>query len=173
MRVSGTCRSSLLWVLVFLGLPVGAAWGASGGITVLPDSSVFIQIFNFIFLILALNVLVYKPIRRILVERKQKIDGLEGTIDGLHGDAQKSENDYVMGIKEARITGLGEKTTLINAAESEEKQIIDRINQKASEELAIIRKKITKDIDDVRTSLQKDVDSFVEAIGQKILGRSV
>ena len=173
MRVSGTCRSSLLWMLVFLGLPVGAAWGASGGITVLPDSSVFIQIANFIFLILALNVLVYKPIRRILVERKQKIDGLEGTIDGLYDNAQKSENDYVMGIREARVKGLGEKTSLINAAEGEEKQIIDRINQKASEELSNIRSQITKDIDDVRTSLQKDVDSFVEAIGRKILGRSV
>jgi F-type H+-transporting ATPase subunit b len=120
-----------------------------------------------------MNVLVYKPIRKILVDRKQKIDGLEETIDGLHGDAQKSENDYAMGIREARVKGLEEKTSLINVAESEEKQIIERINQKASEELANIKSKITKDIDEVRTSLQKDVDSFVEAIGQKILGRSV
>ena len=173
MRVSGTCRIGLAGVLFFIGLPVGAAWGESGGITVIPDASFLIQIVNFIFLIIALNVLVYKPIRGILAKRKEKIEGLEESIDGLKGDAQIKENNYIAGIREARIKGLEEKTALIQTAESEEKQIIEKINQNASEELANIRNKIAQDIDEVRASLKKDVESFVDAIGQKILGRSV
>ncbi len=173
MRVFGMCRSSLVGVLFFLGMPAGAAWGASGGITVLPDASVIIQIVNFVFLIWALNVILYKPIRGILVRRKEKIDNLEETIERLHGDAEKKENDWITGIRDARAKGLEEKTSLIHAAENEEKQIIEKINQKASEELANIRSRIAKDIEEVRTSLQKDVDTFVDAIGQKILGRSV
>ena len=115
----------------------------------------------------------YKPIRSILVKRKEKIDGLEETIEGLHGDAKEKENDWILGIREARTKGLDEKTSQIHAAETEEKQIIEKIDQKASEDLSNIRSKIAKDIDEVRTSLQKDVDTFVDAIGQKILGRSV
>lgn len=173
MRVFGKCRSGLVGALIIMGIPAGAAWGASGGITVLPDASVFIQIINFIFLIWALNIILYKPIRSILVKRKEKIDGLEENIEGLLGNAKEKENDWILGIREARKKGIEEKGALIHAAEAEEKKIIDRINQKASEDLSTIRQKIAKDIDEVRTALQKDVDTFVDAIGQKILGRSV
>ncbi|MFO7963975.1 MAG: ATP synthase F0 subunit B [Desulfobacterales bacterium] len=171
MRVSSLCRIGLAAAFILSSMPVGNAWGAS--ITVLPDASVIIQILNFVFLIWALNVVLYKPIRGILVKRSEKIDNLEETIEGLHGDAEQKENDWVVGIRTARAKGLEEKAALIQAAENEEKRIIEKINQKASEDLSNMRSKIKSDIDDVRTALQKDVDTFVDAIGRKILGRSV
>lgn len=173
MRVSGICRSGSAGLFVLFGACAGNAWASSGGITVLPDTSVVIQIVNFIFLIWALNVLVYKPIRGILLKRKEKIDGLEGDIAGLHEDAQQEEDNWNTGIREARVKGLDAKTALIAEAEAEEKQIIEKINKNAAEELTKIRSKIAADIDAVKASLEKDVDTFVDAIGQKILGRSI
>jgi hypothetical protein len=44
------------------------------------DMSLFIQIANFLFLIWAMNRVVYKPVRRMLAQRNEKISGLENTI---------------------------------------------------------------------------------------------
>ena len=60
-----------------IGFFIPSALASSGGITVIPDASVFIQMINFIFLIWILNTLLFKPIRNILLKRKQEFEGLE------------------------------------------------------------------------------------------------
>jgi F-type H+-transporting ATPase subunit b len=149
------------------------AHASSGGITVLPDGSVIIQIINFIFLIWILNIVVYTPIRNILLKRKEKISGLEAGIQNTYNDAKDQESSWMTGIKNARAKGLEHKDGLIQEAEEEEKKILDRINRKASDDLAQLREKISRDVDDVRTALRNEIDVFVAAISAKILGRNV
>ncbi len=173
MRVSVLWRSAFFAPAIVSGAYIQTAGAASGGITVLPDASVFIQIVNFVFLIWALNVILYKPVRNILLKRKQKSDELQKSVDDCYEDAKEKESTWASGMKEARAKGVGLKDALIQAASEEEKAIIARINKKASEDLNEIREKIARDVDDVRASLQKEMDSFVNAIGQKILGRVV
>ena len=172
MRFSGLFRGCMSGMVLSMALSQ-TAHASSGGITVLPDGSVIIQILNFIFLIWILNIIVYKPIRGILQKRKETINGLEKSIDGFHENAKEQESAWVSGIRAARTKGLQEKESLIHAAEEEERKIVDKINLKASEDLAQLREKISKDVKDVRASLQKEIDAFVDAIGQKILGRNV
>ena len=43
--------------------------------------TVFPQIINFLILIIALNIVLYKPIRKILTERKTKVEGLSKGIE--------------------------------------------------------------------------------------------
>ena len=137
------------------------------------DGSVFIQIANFIFLIWVMNMILYKPIRKVLLQRKEKVSGLERSIADFNTQALDKENAFASGIKEARVNGLKEKQALIQSGSDEEKIIIENINKKAQAELAKSREKITKDAESVRISLQKELDTFVNAIGQKILGRAV
>ena len=173
MKVSGFSLGSLvIGLLVVCGFPLNAL-GSGGGITVMPDSSFGIQIINFLILIFLLNLVLYKPIRKILIQRKEKIDGLEDSIKEHHADVEEKEASWAKGIKEARNKGLEAKEALIQEAEAEEKQIIDRINAKAQEDLAQLRQQIEADIEGVRTSLQQEVDGFADAIRQKILGRAV
>lgn len=137
------------------------------------DGSVFIQIVNFIFLIWVMNMILYKPIRKALLQRKEKVSGLERSIADFNTQAQEKENAFASGIKEARVNGLKEKQALIQSGSDEEKIVIENINKKAQAELAKSREKIAKDAESVRISLQKELDTFVNAIGQKILGRAV
>ena len=142
-------------------------------IQVIPDSSVFIQIINFLLLIFLLNLVLYKPIRQILLKRKEKINSLEASIETADQDAVDKEASFKDGIKEARMRGLKEKEALVHEATEKEKEIVEQINQKAQADLAEIRDKIAKETDDVRATLEKEIDSFADAIGQKILGRAV
>jgi F-type H+-transporting ATPase subunit b len=137
------------------------------------DGSLIIQIINFLVLIWALNKYVYKPIREVLSQRKDKIADLENGIETFDTDAKEKDDAFAAGIKDARAKGLKEKEALLQAAAEEEKEIIAKINAQAQADLAAVREKISKDTETVRTSLQKEIDGFADAIGQKILGRAV
>jgi F-type H+-transporting ATPase subunit b len=152
-------------------LSCGSAFGA--GVVVIPDASVFIQIVNFLFLIWALNVILYRPIRKILIQRKEKIEGLQQAVDNGLADAKDTEKAYAEGIKDARVAGLKEKESLAAEAAAEEKKVIDEINQKAQADLNEVRQKLADDMEQVRQKLMEDVDGYAKAIGEKILGRAV
>lgn len=137
------------------------------------DGSLFIQIVNFLFLIWVLNIVLYKPIRNILLKRKEKIEGLQQSIDISNKDASERDVAFAQGIREARAKGLKEKDSLMAAASEEEKNMIEEINKKAQADLAEVQDKIKRDAEAVRTVLQKEVDDFAKAIGQKLLGRAV
>ncbi len=137
------------------------------------DGSLFIQIANFIFLIWALNIVLYRPIRRILNQRQEKMDGFEENIATSVANAQQKDEAFISGVKEARAKGLKEKESLLFDAAEEEKKIIQRINQKAQADLADLKEKVTYDSAVVRESLQAEIDDFANAIGQKILGRTI
>jgi len=159
------------WVLSSLFFAGSAL--AAGGITVMPDESLFIQIANFIFLIWILNVLLYRPIRNILIQRKEKLSNLEQNIETLSSDAHEKDSEFATGIKDARARGMKEKEALMQAAADQEREVIEKINKKAQADLAEVRKKIAKDAEAVRASLQQEIDAFAEAIGEKIIGRAI
>ncbi|MBL0732385.1 MAG: ATPase [Desulfosarcina sp.] len=137
------------------------------------DGSVIIQIINFLLLVWVLNILLYKPIRRIVLERKNKFAGLERKIDTLNGSAKDSEDTYTLRLRDARADGLKKKMDLLAIAAEEEKKVIDSINKTAQANLLKVREKIARDTDSVRAVLQKEIETFADAIGEKILGRAV
>ena len=146
---------------------------AAGGISILPDQSIVIQMINFLFLIWVLNIILYRPIRNVLIQRKEKIAGLENGIEQCADEVKEKDEAFKAGIAEARANGVKEKNQLEEAAAEEEKKIIEEINEKAQANLLEIREKIAADTDNVQEALQKEVDAFADAIGEKILGRAV
>ena len=183
MRISGVYRKGfpifiILLALIYLVLPqivLGSSGesGGGGGVTVTPDGSIVIQIVNFLFAIWVLNVLLYRPIRKILTQRKEKVDGLELAIETSNNNVREKDEAFVEGIKEARARGLKEKGALLQQAADEEKSIIAGINRKAQAELTQIREQINKDAEVARQSLQSEIDDFANQISHKILGRAV
>ncbi len=149
------------------------AFAAGIAIHVVPDKSTIVQIVNFILLIVILNIVLYRPIRNIIAERKKKISDMEDGIADSDKSAMEKDEEYKSGIKSARVKGASEKDALIEEASSEEKRIIDEINKKAQSNLAEMKEKIARDAEGVRDSLQKEIDSFAESIGQKVLGRAI
>ena len=137
------------------------------------DGSVVIQIANFIFLIWILNLVLYKPIRKIILQRKEKVTEFELDIEALKTDAGEKDDIFAVGIDEARAKGLREKEAIFLNGAEEEKKIIEDINERTRTNLSDVRKKIEKDAEGVRQSLEKEVDGFADVIGQKILGRAV
>jgi F-type H+-transporting ATPase subunit b len=174
MKIVGLNRKG--WIIFYFILAslwfAGVAFGA-GGITVIPDWTLWVQIANFLLIVLVLNMVLFRPIRNILIQRKEKITKLEQNIETSDKEANEKNEAFDSGIRDARAKGLSEKSVLLNEAADEEREIVDKINQKAQADLAEVREKIAKDAEAVRASLQKEIDNFASAIGEKILGRAV
>jgi F-type H+-transporting ATPase subunit b len=174
MKIVGLNRKG--WIIFYFILAslwfAGVAFGA-GGITVIPDWTLWVQIANFLLIVFVLNIVLFRPIRNILIQRKEKITKLEQNIETSDKEAKEKNEAFDSGIRDARAQGLSEKSVLLNEAADEEREIVDKINQKAQADLAEVREKIAKDAEAVRASLQKEIDNFASAIGEKILGRAV
>jgi len=146
---------------------------AEGGITVIPDSSVIWQIINFIVLVGVLNLVLYKPIRKVVGQRKEKMEGLGSNIEAFTQDAADKARAWTEGVKKAKARGMDEKNVLIEAAAGEEKKIMDEIYQQSQKTLAQTREQIAVDAAKAAEALQREIDGFAAAIGSKILGRDV
>lgn len=141
-------------------------------ITVIPDISLVYQMINFLVLLYVLNLVLYRPIRKVLLERKAKIEGMQTGVKKAAGDLVAGEDAYKDGLKKARGEGLQKKEAFIEEASGEEKEIIDRINKKAQANLADIKKQVADETEQARKSLEGEVEAYAKAIGEKILGRA-
>ena len=141
-------------------------------ITVIPDISLVYQMINFLVLLFVLNLVLYKPIRNVLLERKAKIEGMQNGAQKAAKDLVAGEDAYKDGLKQARSEGLKEKETFIEEASKEEKEIIDTINKKAQATLAEIKKQVADETEQARKALEGEVEAYAKAIGEKILGRA-
>ena len=159
-------------VIITAGLAFGASEGG-GGITVIPNISVIIQIANFLVLIWVLNIILYRPIRKIIQQRKEKVQSFETTIETYNSDIQEKDEAFTTGLKAARAKGLNQKDALLQEGIDEEKKLIENVNANAQAELSEVREKIVRDVEATRASLQEKIDEFADDITQKILGRTV
>ena len=141
-------------------------------ITVIPDISLVYQMINFLVLLFVLNLVLYKPIRNVLLERKAKIEGMQNGAEKAQSDLVAGEDAYNNGLKQARSKGLKSKEAFIEEASKEEKEIIDRINKKAQANFADIKKQVAQETEQARKALEAEVDAYAKAIGEKILGRA-
>ena len=136
------------------------------------DGSVIIQIINFLILIWALNAVLYKPIRRILSQRNEKISGLSSGIEQSEQDAVEKDLALKTGIKQARENSLRDKEALESDARQEETKLIEKINEKARVDLADIRERIAREVEEARLALLEEIDGYAEDISRRILGRA-
>ena len=141
-------------------------------ITVIPDGSTFIQLINFLVLLWILNLVFFKPVRKVLIQRKEKIEGLEEGVEKLAKEVVEKDNAFENGLKEARVKGLKEKEVFIEEASGEEKEIIEEINKKAQTKLAEIKAQVAEETEKARVELEKDIENYARGIGEKILGRA-
>ncbi len=141
--------------------------------TVVPDWSFLLQMANFLFLIIVLNILLYRPIRRMLRERRETFEGLEASARRALQSLEEQEAAYARTLKEARAKGLKIKEELVREAELEEKRLTGEIHARAQAELEAVREKIRREADATREALARHVEGFAERIVSKLLGRPV
>lgn len=137
------------------------------------NASLFIQIANFLILLFLLNLILYRPIRRILAQRGQEMGSLEKAVEGFKGKALQHEKDLQEGFLELRKEGFKEKEGLKGAGLHEEKGILYEAASLAEGRLGKARDEIRNRMVEVRESLQSQVGGLSKELAEKILGRGI
>ena len=137
------------------------------------DITLVIQMINFLILLFVLNLILFRPIRKIIKERNQIVETFNSDIASLTGEAQASMEEFEEKILEAKKEGVGRVQSMKDEGEEAEVELIATTTQEVQARIEEARKKVASDIQDARTELQKQVQTFSVAVTEKILGRSI
>jgi F-type H+-transporting ATPase subunit b len=137
------------------------------------DSTLLIQIANFLLLLFFLNILLYRPIRKILNLRRDETNSLQKTIEDYHDRSERNERGIKEGVVQARKEGFEEKESLKGQALEEEKAILKEVGSSVEEKKEKANRELGSKIADVRKILEEQVAGFSQELAAKILGRSI
>ena len=137
------------------------------------DLTMPIQLFNIIFLIVLMNIILYKPIRSILVEREKKISGLGKDIEDFKNNGKLRLEEFDSKIAEARVNAKTDMDGVKSAAQDD-----------GAEKMAAIRKEVDADkaekLSQIETQfaaasgeLKGQVEGFAQEMASKVFGRAL
>ncbi len=135
--------------------------------------SLFIQMANFLVFLFLMNLVLYRPIRRIVAQRKKLVSERQEGIESLEAQAQASLLEYDRRLQDARRTGVQRIQELKAAGYEQEKELLRQSSEQTAAMVQQLREKIQKDIAVARKDLKQQVKSFSADLAQKILGRKI
>jgi F-type H+-transporting ATPase subunit b len=137
------------------------------------DYSIIAEIIGYLILLVILNAILYKPIRRLLKERASRMSAIQSDVEKYERNAEQLLKDFDMKLAEARASGQGEMEKLKQEAREEEHQLSEASNKEADARKQELMAELTSEIDAARKDLTAKVEAFAMDISQKLLGRAI
>ncbi len=135
--------------------------------------SLLIQLANFIVLLIALNFILFKPIRHIMQEREQGIgSALEDAKTAQHR-VQSLLDQYNSSIAESKQKATATYNMIYQQGLDAQRDMISAERTKAGEMLDKARAEIAAASNTARIDLQKEAERLSQEITSKLLGRAV
>ena len=128
---------------------------------------------NFVVLVVLLRVLLYKPVKRMLDNRKQRIaEGLEAA-ERATADAAEQRARFERELEEARGTAQAEAAKLAQQAERVRHEVLHAAEQEAAKIKARAREEIEQERRQAAAELQQQTADLAMAISRKVLGMAL
>jgi len=132
-----------------------------------------LQFLNFIVLMLLLNVLLYRPLRGVLEQRKATVDGGHARARELKDQIDEKMARYQDQLQQAKIKGNEERVALRTAAAKEEAEILGAARTVASGRLQAIREQVQTEAQKASKELRTQTSALASQVASKVLGRGV
>ncbi|MBN1828164.1 MAG: ATP synthase F0 subunit B [Deltaproteobacteria bacterium] len=137
------------------------------------NGTLLIQIANFLILIFILNNLLFKPILRIMSERKKKLDDSTHETSSLKEELDRKMAEYELRLKEARRRALEEREAIKGEGSKRARRIVEETQEEIGRMVDDFRTMIGEEKEAARMSLREETRSLAREIGEKVLGRSI
>jgi F-type H+-transporting ATPase subunit b len=133
----------------------------------------FVQLLNFIVLILVLNIFLYKPIRKILSERRQVIESAREKAASVDLEVQEKMALYEARLRDVKSEAAAIRANALKQAQAEEALLLEAARNEANSSLGTIRERIARESAGAKKILVTQAESLSGEICEKILGRSL
>ena len=126
------------------------------------DKWIFVQLVNYILILLVLNAVLLRPIRRMLKLRADTIAAKNSEIDGFVGTAEGKIKSYQASLETARREASAERATLREQGASQEKTILESAGTQAADTLKAARAKVQSESKAAYDTMLAGVDGMAE-----------
>jgi F-type H+-transporting ATPase subunit b len=133
----------------------------------------FVQAVNFGILVLVLNIFLFKPIRKVLADRRQVVDGAREKAAAVDLEVQEKMALYEIRLRDAKAEATGRRAESLKQAQAEETWLLEKARTEATASLGTIRDRVAKEAADARSLLKQQAELLSGDICEKILGRSL
>lgn len=137
------------------------------------DFSLLLQIVNFLFLILILNFLLYKPLLAIIDKRNGQIENERGEINRLNRAVEEKMAAYEEKVRDTKLEVLDKNKHLIKEGSDQAKDILEGVSKEISALTEQYHAKLQEEILVARESLSGQYRMISLEIAEKVLGRGI
>lgn len=137
------------------------------------DITFFIQMGLFLALVYILNVLIYKPVLRVMGERANRLSTLESDAEKAESGVEESLAEYRKTLDEARAKGTEARIALKKTGTEKETEILCAAHGEANGNIEQARLEIAEEKEKALSSLQQMIDEMGQEIAAKTLGRAL
>lgn len=133
----------------------------------------FVQVVNFGILVLVLNIFLYKPIRKVLADRRLVVDGAREKAAAVDLEVQEKMALYEVRLRDAKADAGARRAESLKQAQAEETSLLEKARAEATVSLGSIRDRVAKEAADARALLKQQAELLSGDICEKILGRNL
>lgn len=137
------------------------------------DWTLFLQFGNFIVLLALLHFLLYRPLLRIMEERRQATEGGHQRARDLEDEIQSKMKAYREKLHQAKTSANEERAAMRAAATEEEARILGEAQKKSVQQIKGVRDEVSKQASKARESLRGEAEDLAKQVASKVLGRSL
>ena len=142
-------------------------------IDLLPNQTVAIQWLLFMVAVFTLHFGIFRPVLRILEERKSRTEGLKQNAAVLEKKSEELAAQLEKKLEEGRSRGLRKKEEHRSFALRVSEDLLKKTKAELDQSIERARKEIEVSSQAARSALQKEVEILGREITSKILGKAV
>jgi len=137
------------------------------------DMTMPLHIINILLLAVILNIVLYRPIRQILQQRREKISSLNTDIEKFEKNRQARLAEFERKLQDARGKAKAEFDAVRTATQAESNEKLAGLRREVESGKTAQLKEIETQFATARSELQGQVNAFAEAMAGKVLGRAL
>ncbi|MBA7565533.1 ATP synthase subunit b [subsurface metagenome] len=137
------------------------------------NSTVWIQMANFLVLILILNFLLFRPVLKIIEKRNKRIEESKEGVRSLDETIERKMAQYEEKIRQARAEATVQRDKVKEEGAEQSKEMIGKVRGEISKKLEGFKAQLKKETDEARGSLREQTGTIAAEISEKVLGRGV
>jgi F-type H+-transporting ATPase subunit b len=135
--------------------------------------TILFQLALFLFVLVTLTNILFKPFLKILDERYRKIHGRKEEVDRLERLASENQAAYVARVREARNVARQERESLRSAGNDEKRKLLSEVRGEIAQALNETREQVAKSEAEARGQLAAENQALAKQLVAKIAGREV
>ncbi|MDR2385997.1 MAG: ATP synthase F0 subunit B, partial [Deltaproteobacteria bacterium] len=128
---------------------------------------------NFLILMVVLNIIFYKPLRKLMSSRNELIENLKTNAQIAKTRLEEGQAQQERFRVEVLQEGVKAQKELKEQGQAKETEILEETQKQAAEKIELAREAINLQVEKVRAELQSEAQDLANHLVNKLLGREV